>query len=90
MTYPSGERVRFTTGQPPEDLKSVMVCQASDPETSQVGVKCVKISKHACLSLLRSVCAYLVVLLVVHLKLSPVLVNSIILLTYIQLMFVTL
>jgi len=49
MTYPSGERVRFTTGQPPEDLKPVMVCQASDPETSQVGVKCVKFCMLVCL-----------------------------------------
>lgn len=35
MTYPSGERVKYSQGTEPEELKSVMVCQASDPETSQ-------------------------------------------------------
>ncbi|XP_052284814.1 sperm-associated antigen 17-like isoform X3 [Dreissena polymorpha] len=35
MTFPSGERVQYTTGAVPEELKPVMVCLASDPETSQ-------------------------------------------------------
>ncbi|XP_052809835.1 sperm-associated antigen 17-like isoform X5 [Mya arenaria] len=35
MTFPSGERTKYATGHEPEDLKPVMVCQASDPETSQ-------------------------------------------------------
>ena len=38
MTYPSGERMKYVTGHDPEELKPVMVSQASDPETSQVGV----------------------------------------------------
>lgn len=36
MTYPSGERIKYVSGAEPEELKPIMVCQASDPETSQV------------------------------------------------------
>lgn len=40
MTYPSGERVKFAQGSEQEELKAVMICQASDPETSQVNIYC--------------------------------------------------
>ncbi|KAL4233858.1 Sperm-associated antigen 17 [Mactra antiquata] len=35
MTYPTGERVKYVQNTEPEELKSVMISQASDPETSQ-------------------------------------------------------
>ena len=35
MTYPSGERMKYTDGTT-EELKPIMICLASDPETSQV------------------------------------------------------
>ncbi|KAL5004776.1 hypothetical protein ScPMuIL_018232 [Solemya velum] len=35
ITYPSGERMRYKTDAAAEELRSVMVCVASDPETTQ-------------------------------------------------------
>lgn len=38
ITYPSGERMRYKTDAAAEELRSVMVCVASDPETTQVNI----------------------------------------------------
>jgi hypothetical protein len=35
-TYPSGEKIQYKENVETEDLKPVMICVATDPETNQV------------------------------------------------------
>ena len=45
-TYPSGEKIQSKESVDTEELKSVMICVATDPETNQVIYHMKKVLNH--------------------------------------------
>lgn len=48
-TYPSGEKIQYKENVETEDLKPVMICVATDPETNQVSINNCRLKYLFCL-----------------------------------------